>query len=134
MTIGDLADAAGVNVQTIRYYERRGILTRPQRTRAGYRVYGNDAARRVRFVKRAQDLGFSLDEIQELLNLRVDDPASCGALESHVHAKISDVEGKIRELRRLKRVLQDLAGACAGRTRTVECPVLEMLGGETGRA
>jgi MerR family copper efflux transcriptional regulator len=134
MTIGDLAKTAGVNVQTIRYYERRGILAPPRRTRAGYREYESEAARRVRFVKRAQELGFSLDEIQDLLNLRVDDPASCGALESQVHAKISDVEGKIRELRNLKHVLQHLRGACAGRTRTVECPVLEMLGGETGRA
>lgn len=81
MNIGEVAAAAGVNVQTVRYYERRGILQPPGRTMAGYRNYEQTAVTRVRFVKRAQELEFSLDEIQDLLNLRVDDPRSCGALE-----------------------------------------------------
>jgi MerR family copper efflux transcriptional regulator len=134
MNIGEVAAAAGVNVQTVRYYERRGILPPPGRTMAGYRNYEQTAITRVRFVKRAQELGFSLDEIQDLLNLRVDDPRSCGALELRVQHKLSDVNAKIAELRRLKRALEGLAAACAARTRTPECPVLEMLAGDMRRA
>lgn len=127
MTIGELAAAADVNVQTVRYYERRGILAEPRRTDSGYRQYAAETAERLRFIKRAQQLGFSLEEIQELLELRVDDPSVCAAVEATTRRKITDVEQKIRELERLNRVLQRLAASCRARTPTAECPILEAL-------
>lgn len=127
MRIGDLAARAGVPVATVRYYERRGLIGEPPRTRAGYRSYNGAVADRLRFIKRAQDLGFTLEEIQELLGLRVDDPASCAAVEAATQDKLTDVRRKIVELERLEATLLRLARACATRTPTAECPVLEML-------
>lgn len=127
MTIGTVANAAGVEVSTLRYYERRGLLARPQRTQSGYRQYDESVVDRVRFVRRAQDLGFTLDEIEELLALRVDDPESCGAVKTATRAKLRSVESKVRELRRLGGVLARLVRACEENERTHECPVLEML-------
>ncbi len=82
MTIGQVAAGAGVNIQTVRYYERRGLLPRAPRTASGYRQYDPDAVARLRFIKRAQDLGFSLQEIAELLELRVEHGAACAAVEA----------------------------------------------------
>ena len=127
MKIGELASLAGVPAATIRYYERRGILADPPRTLSGYRRYGAGTAERLRFIKRAQELGFTLEEIEELLALRVEDPASCAAVEAKTREKIAHVAQKIRELKRLEAALSRLAEACTTRTATVECPVLEML-------
>lgn len=127
MRIGQLAAEAGVNVQTVRYYERRGMVTEPPRTASGYRRYGLEALDRIRFIKRAQALGFSLRQIEELLALRADSPFACPAVEARTRAKIEDVEQKIRELEAMKRVLERLAAACAAREPTEECPVLEMI-------
>src|SRR2546425_2915207 len=85
LTIGQVADAADVNIQTIRYYERRGLFPTPRRTPAGYRQYADDAVARLRFIKHAQELGFSLQEIQELLGLRVRHGAACDAVRSEEH-------------------------------------------------
>lgn len=127
MKIGQLASLAGVPAATIRYYERRGILAEPPRTHSGYRRYDVETADRLRFIKRAQELGFTLEEIEELLALRVEDPASCAAVEAKTREKIRDVARKISELKRLEAALSRLADACTTRTATVECPVLEML-------
>ena len=127
MTIGKLADSAGVNVATVRYYERRGIIPEPPRTDSGYRQYNAGAVSRLRFIKRAQDLGFTLEEIEDLLALRVDDTAACQAVESATRTKLASVESKIRELERLRAVLRRLVHSCEERERTAECPVLEML-------
>jgi Hg(II)-responsive transcriptional regulator len=127
MTIGQLAAALGVNVQTIRYYERRGLVTAAGRTPAGYRQYGNDTIVRLRFIKHAQELGFSLAEIQTLLALRVRHGAGCEAMERKAREKIALVEKRIRDLRRLQRTLQRLAAACAQRQPTEDCPILEAL-------
>lgn len=127
MMIGTLAEAAGVNVPTVRYYERRGIIAEPPRTRSGYRQYGDHVVDRIRFIKRAQRLGFSLEEIEDLLALRVDDPVSCEKVAEATRAKLSSVESKIRELERLRGVLWGLVRSCEERERTGECPVLEML-------
>jgi MerR family transcriptional regulator, copper efflux regulator len=127
MTIGAVAEAARVNVATVRYYERRGILAAPRRTESGYRQYDPSAVARIRFIRRAQELGFSLDEIADLLALRVEDPAACGAVESATRAKLEDVESRIRELERLREILKDLLGSCRAREATSECPVLELL-------
>jgi Hg(II)-responsive transcriptional regulator len=127
LTIGQVAAAADVNVQTIRYYERRGLFPTPRRTPAGYRQYADDAVARLRFIKHAQDLGFSLNEIEELLGLRVRHGAACDAVERKTRKKIEVVQQRIRQLERLKRTLERLAAACAVRRPTAECPILEVL-------
>ncbi len=128
LTIGQVATAANVNVQTIRYYERRGIFATPRRTPSGYRQYADEAVSRLRFIKHAQELGFSLREIQELLGLRVRHGAACDAVERKTRTKIDLVQQKVRDLQRMKRTLERLAAACAARRPTDECPILEALG------
>ena len=127
LTIGQVARAADVNVQTIRYYERRGLVTTPRRTPSGYRQYAEDAVSRLRFIKHAQELGFSLQEIQDLLGLRVRHAAACDAVERKTRQKIDVVQQKIRDLQRMKRTLQRLAAACAARRPTGDCPILQAL-------
>jgi Hg(II)-responsive transcriptional regulator len=127
LSIGKLASAASVNIQTVRYYERRGLITAPRRTTAGYRQYDDEAVTRLRFIKHAQTLGFSLKEIHELLALRVRHGAACGTVERKTRSKIALVDKKIGELRRLKHSLERLAAACEAREPTADCPVLETL-------
>lgn len=127
LTIGQVASAADVNVQTIRYYERRGLFPTPRRTPAGYRQYPDDAVARLRFIRHAQELGFSLQEIQELLGLRVRHGAACDAVERRTRAKIEIVQQRIRDLQRMTRTLERLAEACAARRPTDDCPILEVL-------
>src|SRR5712692_650002 len=127
LTISKVATAADVNVQTIRYYERRGLFPTPRRTRAGYRQYTDDAVTRLRFIKHAQELGFSLQEIQELLGLRVRHGAACDAVERKTRRKIEVVQQRIRDLQRMKRTLERLATACTTRRPTDDCPILEVL-------
>lgn len=127
MNIGQLAALAGVPTATVRYYERRGLIAQAPRTVAGYRQYGPDTAKRLRFIKRAQELGFSLDGIGELLALRVDDPAACPRVEAKTREKIAQVERMIGELSRMHQVLEGLAASCRTRVPTAECPILEAL-------
>lgn len=132
LTIGQLAGRAGVNIQTVRYYERRGLMPRPARTGAGYRQYRPEAANRLRFIRRAQDLGFSLEEIAELLALRVKHASACAPVEARAWAKIAIVDRKIDELQRMKRTLRRLAAACKARESTSDCPILEALEEQPG--
>ena len=127
MKIGSVAEAAGVEVSTVRYYERRGLLAEPPRTASGYRQYDEAVIDRIRFVRQAQDLGFTLEEIEELLALRVEDPSSCGLVEEATRAKLRSVDAKVRELSRLRGVLARLVRSCEARETTEECPVLGML-------
>lgn len=127
MTIGQVAREAGVGVETIRFYERVGLLEEPPRRQSGYRQYSPDAVKRIRFIKRAKELGFSLKEIKELLYLRVDTSTSCGAVKRRAEAKISDIERKVQDLQRMKRALVKLAAACSGRGPISECPILDAL-------
>jgi Hg(II)-responsive transcriptional regulator len=127
LKIGQVATAAAVNIQTIRYYERRGLVPTPRRTPAGYRQYADDAVMRLRFIKHAQDLGFSLREIQDLLGLRVRRGAACDLVERKTRQKISVVQQRIRDLRRMQRTLERLAAACTARRPTDDCPILEVL-------
>jgi MerR family mercuric resistance operon transcriptional regulator len=127
MTIGQVASGAGVNIQTVRYYERRGLLPKAPRTPSGYRQYDPEAVARLRFIKRAQELGFSLEEVAELLELRVEHGAACEAVESNAKEKIAMVESKIGELERMKAVLVELARACDVREPTSDCPILATL-------
>jgi Hg(II)-responsive transcriptional regulator len=127
MTIGEFASKAGVNVQTVRYYERRGILREPERTASGYRQYDGEALARVRFIRRVPEPGFSLEEIEELLDLRVEASSSCSAIGAKTRARLEDVQGKTRELKRAEHVLEKLAASCAAREPTADCPILETL-------
>lgn len=127
LTIGQVAAAAAVNIQTIRYYERRGLFATPRRTGSGYRQYAEDAVTRLRFIKHAQELGFSLKEIQELLALRVRHSAACDSVERTTRQKIELVDRKIRVLGRIRDTLEQLAAACASRRPTDDCPILEAL-------
>src|SRR6266699_290221 len=127
LTIGQIASAANVNIHTIRYYERRGHFPTPPRTQTRYRPYPADAVARLRFIKHAQELGFSLHEIEELLALRVRHGAACDAVERKTRSKLELVQQRIRDLQRMKRTLERLAAACTARRPTDECPILEVL-------
>lgn len=130
MNIGEIAARAGVPTATIRYYEGRGLLPEAPRTRSGYRQYGDDTAERLRFIRRAQELGFTLDDVRDLLGLRVDDPATCPVVEAKTRQKMDQVRVKIRELRRIEDALERLAACCMDRRATTECPILELLAEE----
>ena len=127
LTIGRLAHAAEVNVQTVRYYERRGLVPAPPRTDSGYRQYPLDAVARVRFIKRAQRLGFSLREIAELLDLRVHPRSSCDEMRVRAEGKRAEIDRKIESLKALRAALDDLIVACDSNTPTKECPMLASL-------
>lgn len=127
LRIGQVAAQAGVNVQTLRYYERRGLLTEPERTRSGYRLYPPDTIQIVRFIKRAQELGFSLNEIEQLLQLRDDRVSSCDEVQALAEAKIETVEEKIRQLTALKEALEALVRSCEREDADRECPILEAI-------
>lgn len=132
LTRGKLAGRGGVNIATIRYYEKRGLLPDTPRTRSGYRIYADDALRRLHFIRQAQVLGFSLDEIGELLSLRMQPGTTCADIRLRAKEKIAAVEQKIGDLQRIKSALTDLASACRGAGPTAECPILEAL--ETERS
>jgi len=127
LTIGQLAEQAQVNRETVRYYERRRLLQRPSRSIAGYRVFSDDALRRLRFIRHAKMLGFSLKEIKELLQLRVHSNDSCDRVRVRTLVKITDIERKIGALQEMRRALGDLVSACSRRRRTDECPILDSL-------
>lgn len=130
MTVGALAEAAGVAADTVRYYEKRGLLARPRRTAGGYRDYDADALRRLRALKRAQALGFTLDEAADLLALSRDAHADAEAVHQRATEKIADLDARIAELARTRDALAELAEACGGRHETrAECPVLRALAG-----
>ena len=129
---GEVAAAAGVNVETLRYYERRGILKEPRRRPSGYREYPRETVQIVRFVKRAQELGFSLDVIEELLALRDDDARACTEVRQLAQEKVDDIEDKIRSLRAMQRALTTLIKSCGADVSARECPIIEALD-EPGR-
>ena len=127
LTIGRLAKQVRVNRETVRYYERRRLLQRPSRSAAGYRVFSDDALRRLRFIRHAKMLGFSLEEIKELLALRIHSIDTCERVRERTQTKIADIENKIETLQRMKRSLSELITACSRRRKTDECPILDCL-------
>jgi MerR family mercuric resistance operon transcriptional regulator len=127
LTVGQLAKKANVNLETIRYYERRGLIPEPPRSQSGYRQYSADDLQRTKFIKRAQALGFTLKEISELLSLRVEPGTSCREVKARVQAKIVDVEKRIADLERMQAALLRLSNRCAGRGPVSKCPILEEL-------
>ena len=125
LTIGDVAKQADVHIETLRYYERRGLVASPSRSTSNYRLYSQDTVRRVRFIKGAQELGFSLKEILELLSLRVEPKTSCEDIRERAQAKIKEIEEKIRSLQAMKQALAKLVTECSGSGPVTECPILE---------
>lgn len=129
ITIGAVARRAGVGVDTVRYYEREGLLPEPQRRASGYRDYGLDVVERLRFIRRAKDLGFTLEEIRELLALSTDRERGVKTVKQRAEARLDEVEQRIRELRRMKRGLKQLIDACPGHGALEHCPILRALSG-----
>ena len=125
MTIGQLATAAGVNVETVRYYQRRELLARPERPSGGIGRYPRGALTRLRFIKRSQSLGFSLDDVHALLSL--DDGQACSSAREIGEHKLADVRQRIRTLQVLESALQKLVAQCSTSRRRVSCPLIEAL-------
>lgn len=134
LTIGKLAKKAGVNVDTVRYYERRHLLEKPTRTPSGYRQYLPEVVTRIRFIKRAQELGFSLNEIDELLKLRIDADSACDDVKARAEIKVADIQSKIQSLERIQNTLAELIDHCDLRRPTESCPILNALEDELGEA
>jgi Hg(II)-responsive transcriptional regulator len=130
LTIGELAGAVGVNVQTVRYYERRGLLPKPKRRASGYREYTASDVGRLEFIRRAQALGFTLSEIEQLLALRVDPRTTPEDVHRAVEEKIEAVEAKISDLSRIASALRKMAAACHTHGPLGDCPFLEALESE----
>jgi len=128
MTIGRLAKQAGVNVDTIRYYERNGLIPEPVRRVSGYREYETADVRRLRFIMRAKDLGFTLAEIGELLSLSAD--RDVGGVKRRAEQRLEQVEHKIKELQRVRGGLKALIDACPGHGELERCPIVAALSGE----
>src|SRR5258708_36259763 len=124
LTIGQVARQAGGGVETVRFYEREGLLEEPPRRASGYRQYPEQVIKRIHFIKRAQQLGFSLKEIAELLLLRVDAQTSCDEVKQHTEAKIAEVERKMMELQRMRQALLQISALCAGEGPASACPML----------
>jgi len=127
LTIGKVAKQAEVGIETIRFYEREGLIEEPPRRASGYRQYPTDTVDRVRFIKRAKELGFSLKEIKELLALSLAPGTTCGQVKKRAEAKLDDIEEKIRTLRRMKKALKKVTDACGGKGSVSECPILDAL-------
>lgn len=132
LTRSALAEAAGVHAETIRYYEQRGLLPPPQRNASGYRTYNATDIARLRFIKRAQELGFSLREIEELLALEVMPGAHSGLVRERALAKIAEIEAKIRDLARMRDTLCRLVASCDGQAPIEHCPILHALHDDHG--
>lgn len=131
MTRGEVAEKAGVNPETLRYYERKELIPKPARSDGGFRLYDDSYVERLRFIRRAKDLGFTLAEIKDLLELRVDDEATCRDVKGQADEKIEEVEEKIRALKRIRNALTKLAAACEASQRpTSECPILDAMKNE----
>jgi len=131
LTIGELAEQAGVGVETIRFYEREGLLAEPPRAPSGHRQYPERELTRLLFIRRAKELGFTLAETRELLELRATRGARCGRVKQRAEEKIADIERRVRTLQRMKRVLRKLHAACDGEQVPIaDCPILEALEGD----
>ena len=128
MTIGTLARAAGVGIDTVRFYEREGLLPAPTRRASGYREYLPPSVGRLRFIRRAKELGFSLDEIRDLLSLSADRERGVSGVKQRAESRLAEVEQRLQELRRMQRGLKQLIDACPGHGPLDTCPILAALG------
>ncbi len=127
LTIGKVSKQSGIGVETVRFYEKSGLIDEPQRTESGYRQYPASTVVRIRFIRRAKELGFTLKEIKELLNLRLDPTTTCNDVRQMADEKKRDVQAKIQSLKGIERALGELIDACAVGGPDGECPILETL-------
>ncbi|MFO0667445.1 MAG: MerR family transcriptional regulator [Polyangiaceae bacterium] len=127
LTVGVLAERSGVGIETLRFYEREGLLPTPARSRAGYRLYSEDTVERVRFIRRAKELGFTLEEIVELLALKVTHGKSCHSVRDRALAKLSDMDRKLKDLRQMRRALNAVVQRCSGEEGIDDCTILDAL-------
>jgi MerR family mercuric resistance operon transcriptional regulator len=135
LIIGKAAVAAGVGVETIRFYERKGLIDQPPKPLdAGFRVYPEETVQRIRFIRQAQEIGFSLSEIDELLSLRADPTADCAHVRERASAKLEEVDRKIEQLGRIRSALNELIAACPGRGALRECSIMASLITATGES
>ncbi len=130
MTIGRLARESGVGVETVRFYERKGLIEQPPKPQdAGFRVYSEETVRRIRFIRRAQEIGFSLREIDELLSLRADPATDSAEVRARAEAKLAEVEAKMAQLSDIRAALKDLIAACPGGGALRACSIMEAMEG-----
>lgn len=127
LTIGQVAERVGIGVETIRFYEREVLLDKPKRSASGYRQYDEGVVDRIQFILRAKELGFTLRQIKELLDLRIAPNKSCAEVKNRAEAKLKDIQAKIQSLQRMKRALVKLTKVCSGRGRATECSILDTL-------
>lgn len=132
MTIGRAAKKAGVGVETIRFYERRGLIEQPKKPDGtGFRSYTDEAVAQVRFIRRAQQIGFSLSEIGELLSLKADPLGDCRDIRARATAKLDEVDDKIASLKRMRKALNEMIAACPASGALRACSILDALENET---
>ncbi|WP_176466261.1 MerR family transcriptional regulator [Aliifodinibius salipaludis] len=133
--IGEVAKRADVNKETVRYYEQRELIPKPDRRRSGYRIFTQRHIDQITFLKRAQQLGFTLTEIKELLDLRLDENTTCSKIKEEAQQKYQDVSKKIHDLQRIQETLTNLIDCCSEDRPIGDCPILEALEGknETGK-
>lgn len=130
LTIGQLAQEAGINPESVRFYEAQSLLPEPPRSTAGYRLYSRTAVLRIRFIKRAQDLGFSLKEIKELLSLAEDRMTDCADVRALAQTKVDEISQKIRTLEAMRNALTGLTASCPGTGSAAKCSILESIGSD----
>ncbi|WP_425600991.1 heavy metal-responsive transcriptional regulator [Dyella sedimenti] len=134
MTIGAVAKRVGVAIDTIRYYEREGLLPEPERRASGYRSYDEGAVRQLRFIRRAKDLGFTLEEIRDLLALSADRKRGVKAVRQRARDRLAAIDERIVELTRVRNGLEQLIEACPGHGAPEQCPILRALTGQEDEA
>lgn len=127
LKISDLAKQSGVGVETVRFYERQGLIRQPPRPGGAYRAYPEETVAQIRFIRQAQALGFSLEEVGALLSLKIATGSKCAAVRSRAAAKLADVEARITQLERIRIALEKLVGACPGKGPLAACTILEAL-------
>lgn len=127
---GELAKLAGVGFEALRFYEKQGLIAAPPRQSSGYRTYPHETLERILFIKRAKEIGFTLKEIKELLDLNANKAQSCCEVLDITENKIDDIESKIKDLKKLKKALSKLATTCRSNKATSECPILDHLSGD----
>lgn len=127
LTIGELAKKAGVNIQTVRFYERQGVLQPVSRKESGYRLYNEESLKRLTFIRHAKELGFSLKEINDLLSLRIRSVQSCEKVRGKAQGKLKEIQKKITHLKQLEKTLLELISDCEKRVVSDCCPILEKM-------
>jgi len=124
--IGELSKQTGCKIETIRYYEKQHLMPEPARTHGGHRLYSSNLLGRLKFIRRSRELGFSMDEIRDLLSLVDEKQVSCERVKSIAQIHLHDIEAKIADLKNMQTTLQDLAQRCSGKD-VVDCPIIESL-------